>query len=108
METNLPSDLISTKEAGDLVGVRPAVIVGWIRAGMLPGWKVGRKVYRVSRADVLAWVASAQGAGPEQSPQPPAMRVTTGRRRTPGFYLACNQLLLSGTMTREDYQRFYK
>ena len=49
----IPSDLISTREARELVGVTSDMLYQWIHSGKLPAWKrAGR--YFVSRAELTA------------------------------------------------------
>lgn len=48
----LPSDLLTPKEAAAILGVTPTTVVRWVRAGRLPGYHLFRS-YRVSRAEVI-------------------------------------------------------
>ncbi|WP_083911100.1 helix-turn-helix transcriptional regulator [Nocardia takedensis] len=48
------SNLIRLKEAGELVGMHPTTIRRWINRGLLQAVKIGPRVIKVERDDVLA------------------------------------------------------
>ncbi len=52
-EPVIPTDLLTPRQAGALLGVDGATVRRWIKAGKLPGFKLVGRV-RVSKADVLA------------------------------------------------------
>ncbi|MBV9651364.1 MAG: helix-turn-helix domain-containing protein [Pseudonocardiales bacterium] len=49
----MDADWLTTREAGELLGVHAATITRWINLGELPAWRVGKQ-FRIARRDVLA------------------------------------------------------
>ena len=58
----IPTDLISTREAAQLLATSESTIRRWAK-GRMPAFKVGGRL-RVSRADVLAMIQRVQTPGP--------------------------------------------
>ncbi len=56
-------DMLSAREAAALLGVARATVLRWARAGLLPATRVGPKLIRFSRADVLAAVRAVRREG---------------------------------------------
>src|SRR5262249_2626882 len=66
---SIPSDLISTTEAREIVGVTRDMLYQWIHSGKLPAWKrVGR--YFVSRAELMALYQPVPVSPPLDFPTP--------------------------------------
>lgn len=49
--TTLPQDRILKAAAARRAGVTPPTIARWIATGLIPGWRVGGRIY-VSAADI--------------------------------------------------------
>ena len=61
-EEALPSlDLLTTSQAGELVGVTGQTIKNWVRAGRLAGYRVGGRIM-ISRQAMEAYVRHARTA----------------------------------------------
>lgn len=70
MHDELPSDLVTIKDAAKLVNnTHRGTIRRWILTGKLPAWKLGSR-FLVSRADVLAMIRPHVN----ERPQLPATR----------------------------------
>ncbi|WP_037201021.1 helix-turn-helix domain-containing protein [Rhodococcus aetherivorans] len=63
MEPSLPSDLIGTAEAAEILNVRPQTIRQWIKGGRLTGYRIGVKHLRTSRSAVEALAVAPDGSG---------------------------------------------
>ncbi|MBE3560097.1 MAG: helix-turn-helix domain-containing protein [Ktedonobacteraceae bacterium] len=50
-----PDDMISTSEAGRMLGVTPKTIIRMIESGEIPGYRVNF-VWRLRRSDVLDYL----------------------------------------------------
>lgn len=75
----LPSDLISIKEAARLVNnTHRGTIRRWILTGKLPAWKLAGRTFLVSRSDVLAMI---QPHTIEKTRMPATRRELTGRQK---------------------------
>ena len=53
---DLPPDLVTTAEAGRLVGVHRQTVRAWVLAGRLPAYRIGPRSLKVSRADMFSLV----------------------------------------------------
>lgn len=58
----MSSDLITAEEAAEILRVNPHTVYRALRAGKLPGGKVGNQ-WRISRADLEAHIRGKQAAG---------------------------------------------
>lgn len=61
MDTQDP-DLVTPREAAMRLGVARETLLGWVRAGRVPCYRLGRKFRRLSWTQVLAALASAEAA----------------------------------------------
>lgn len=61
-ESRKTSDIISREQAAELIGVHPHTIPKLVRAEGLPTQRRIGKLWRFSRADVLAWMARRKSA----------------------------------------------
>lgn len=76
-------EYLSPKEAGELVGVNPATVRGWI-AGGLRHYGRGR-VLRVRRDELQAFLSDRQqGHDAKQTPEQEAVVLMSRRRRSRG------------------------
>ena len=57
-----PPEVMNAEEAGELLQVEEAVVVGLAESGELPGRKLGA-VWRFSRAALIAWLSAPAKAG---------------------------------------------
>jgi excisionase family DNA binding protein len=48
--------LLTPEEVAERLGISPLTVVRWMRAGKLPGRKLGRKFWRVRAADLDAFI----------------------------------------------------
>jgi excisionase family DNA binding protein len=60
--------LLTAREVADLLGFRPATVVGWYERGELPGFRVGGRL-RFRESEVEEWLEQKRplrdrGAGP--------------------------------------------
>ena len=75
--------MLPLREAGDLLGVHYQTAYGWVRQGLLPARKVGRR-YQVNVADVHA-LSAQRAAG---TPPRPEVRVRNWQPQADRFYNA--------------------
>lgn len=66
MDTKHIADLLNPKEAAKILRCDPASIRRWVKVGLLPGYKIGTRVY-VAVEDVEAM---CQRAEPEEGARP--------------------------------------
>lgn len=57
-QPQVPADLRTPKQIAKLLDVHVTTVRRWLRAGVLPGWKVGGRL-RASLADLSALVKPA-------------------------------------------------
>ena len=50
-----PGGLMTLAEVAEYLKIAPRTAYGWVKAGKLPGFKVG-SAWRFERADIEAWV----------------------------------------------------
>ena len=67
-------NLLTKSQVSDLLGLSVITIAAWLRAGRLPGIKVGR-AWRIRQSDLNAYIASI----PLEQPKKPG----SGRRGVP-------------------------
>lgn len=53
-------DLITVKEAAELLRVSPATVRNWVREGKLPGLRFSKTVIRIRREEVLRLAERAE------------------------------------------------
>lgn len=65
MSPSHPSDLLTPKEAADLLRLNIETVRRLLRTGQLPGCKVGRRQWRTRRADLDAYLQPARADASE-------------------------------------------
>jgi excisionase family DNA binding protein len=48
--------LMTCKELGELLGLKPATIHSMVHRGQLPHFRVGKRIVRFSRARIMQWL----------------------------------------------------
>jgi len=51
---HLPDDLITSKEAGEIIGVSPATICTWVKTGVIRNFSTGNQRPVLSRREIIA------------------------------------------------------
>jgi excisionase family DNA binding protein len=69
--TDTDDRVLSTEEAAELLGVKPKTVRLWAKTGKIPARRVGGKLWRFSRAQVLAFIREGE-AEPEVYASPPS------------------------------------
>lgn len=88
---NLPSDLITVKEAARLAhNTHQSTIRRWVLSGKMPGYRLAGRKFLVSRADVLAMIQPAAtkvfGIGPSGAKVNKANEEAKAFLRSRGIY----------------------
>ncbi|MGV7277023.1 helix-turn-helix domain-containing protein [Mycobacterium kansasii] len=56
MPIDSPADLLTTQQAAKFLGVSDATLRKWVREGLIPEVRVGRKLLRFDPKDLIAVV----------------------------------------------------
>ncbi|WP_181025347.1 helix-turn-helix domain-containing protein [Mycobacterium kansasii] len=56
MPVDSPAQLLTTQQAAKFLGVSEATLRNWVRDGLIPGVRVGRKLLRFDPKDLAAVV----------------------------------------------------
>lgn len=52
-KTNTPQEYMSTAQAAEFMNVKVTTIRAWARTGFIPAYKVGPRLWRFRRADLI-------------------------------------------------------
>jgi excisionase family DNA binding protein len=81
-------DFLTVDEVARQLRVQPKTVRAWLGAGTLPGFKLAHKTWRITRADLQAFLAaSRRGDAPANGdlegtpPAPPAAELTPLQRK---------------------------
>jgi excisionase family DNA binding protein len=75
--------LLTPEEVAEQLGIAPGTVVRWMRAGRLPGRKIGLKFWRVRAADLEAFITQPPVLRLVETPAPstPAVEQTPQQRK---------------------------
>jgi len=57
-----PTDLLTVAELCVILGINRDTVYRELKAGSLPGFRVGVKIWRFRRSDITAWIDKRRGA----------------------------------------------
>lgn len=58
-----PHTFLTVNQVAELLQLSPLTVRDWIRSGLLPHVKVGRRTYRIDRDDLERWLRTQKGGG---------------------------------------------
>ena len=56
----MEKDYLSVQEAAQILGIKEATLRNQLRAGTIPGYKMGKKLWRLREAELKDYMADAR------------------------------------------------